>query len=90
VSPEDGEDPPEGQLGRASHAAGGGVAQQSLVGHPRVAVAAELLVEAAGLFGGRQALKLTAFVPATMFVCYAVLLAWFAMRGGYRARGLGH
>ena len=48
------------------------------------------LVEAAGLFGGRQALKMTALVPATMFVCYAVLLAWFAMRGGYRARGVGH
>jgi MFS family permease len=48
------------------------------------------LVEAAGLFGGRQALKLTALVPATMLVCYAALLAWFAMRGGYRARGVGH
>ena len=48
------------------------------------------LVEAAGLFGGRQALKLTALVPATMFVCYALLLAWFKMRGGYQARGLGH
>ena len=48
------------------------------------------LVEAAGLFGGRQALKMTALVPATMFVCYAFLLAWFAMRGGYRARGVGH
>jgi MFS family permease len=42
------------------------------------------LVEAAGLFGGRQALKLTALVPATMFACYALLLAWFKMRGGYR------
>jgi MFS family permease len=48
------------------------------------------LVEAAGLFGGRQALKLTALVPATMFACYALLLAWFRMRGGYQARGLGH
>ena len=48
------------------------------------------LVEGAGLFGGRQALKLTALVPATMFVCYALLLGWFAMRGGYKARGLGH
>jgi MFS family permease len=48
------------------------------------------LVEAAGLFGGRQALKLTAFVPATMFVCYALLLAWFATRGGYKARGMHH
>ena len=48
------------------------------------------LVEAAGLFGGRQALKLTALVPATMFACYALLLAWFKARGGYQARGLGH
>jgi MFS family permease len=48
------------------------------------------LVEAAGLFGGRQALKLTALVPAAMFLCYAALLAWFMMRGGYRARGVGH
>jgi len=48
------------------------------------------LVEAAGLFGGRQALKLTALVPATMFLCYAALLVWFQTRGGYRARGVGH
>jgi MFS family permease len=43
------------------------------------------LVEAAGLFGGRQALKLTALVPATMFACYLLLLGWFKMRGGYKA-----
>jgi MFS family permease len=48
----------------------------------------KLLVEQAGLFGGRQALKLTALVPAAMFVCYALLLAWFRMRGGYQARGM--
>jgi MFS family permease len=54
------------------------------------AAADKPLVEAAGLFGGRQALKLTAFVPATMFVCYALLLAWFATRGGYKARGMHH
>ena len=48
------------------------------------------LVEQAGLFGGRQALKLTAFVPAAMFVCYALLLGWFATRGGYKARGMHH
>ena len=48
------------------------------------------LVEQAGLFGGRQALKLTAFVPAAMFACYALLLGWFAMRGGYKARGMHH
>jgi len=48
------------------------------------------LVEQAGLFGGRQALTLTAFVPAAMFVCYALLLGWFGMRGGYKARGMHH
>jgi MFS family permease len=48
------------------------------------------LVDGAGLFGGRQALKLTALVPATMFVCYALLMGWFKSRGGYRARNLGH
>jgi len=48
------------------------------------------LVEQAGLFGGRQALKLTAFVPAAMFACYALLLAWFRTRGGYQARGMHH
>lgn len=46
-------------------------------------------VEAAGLFGGRQALKLTALVPAAMFVCYALLLGWFKMRGGYKAHHVG-
>ena len=48
------------------------------------------LVEQAGLFGGRQALKLTALVPAVMFVCYALLLAWFRSRGGYQAKGMHH
>jgi MFS family permease len=48
------------------------------------------LVEAAGLFGGRQALTLTALVPAAMFACYALLLGWFRMRGGYQARGMHH
>ena len=54
------------------------------------AVADKPLVEAAGLFGGRQALKLTALVPAAMFACYVLLLAWFRMRGGYAARGMHH
>ena len=48
------------------------------------------LVEAAGLFGGRQALKLTALVPATMLLCYLALLGWFKSRGGYQARGVHH
>jgi len=48
------------------------------------------LVEQAGLFGGRQALRLTAFVPATMLVCYLLLLAWFRSQGGYQAKGMHH
>jgi hypothetical protein len=48
------------------------------------------LVEAAGLFGGRQALKLTALVPAAMLLCYLALLGWFKSRGGYQARGVHH
>ena len=54
------------------------------------AVEDKALVEKAGLFGGRQALKLTALIPATMFVCYALLLGWFRLRGGYQARGMHH
>jgi len=42
-------------------------------------------VTAAGLHGGRQALILTAAVPAIMFLCYLGLLAWFKTQGGYRA-----
>lgn len=42
-------------------------------------------VEAAGLFGGRQALKLTSFVPATMAVCYLLLILYFKAKGGYKA-----
>ncbi|MCE9631336.1 MAG: MFS transporter [Planctomycetia bacterium] len=54
------------------------------------AAADKPLVEQAGLFGGRQALKLTAFVPAAMFVCYLLLLGWFRTRGGYQAKGMHH
>ncbi|NBT13861.1 MAG: MFS transporter [Planctomycetia bacterium] len=54
------------------------------------AAADKPLVEEAGLFGGRQALKLTAIVPAVMFACYLLLLGWFRMRGGYTARGMHH
>ncbi|MFN9879779.1 MAG: hypothetical protein ACK557_14990, partial [Planctomycetota bacterium] len=42
-------------------------------------------VTAAGLHGGRQALIMTAAVPAIMFLCYLGLLAWFKTQGGYRA-----
>lgn len=44
------------------------------------------LVTAASLEGGRMALKLTALVPLTMFVCYTLLFLYYKARGGYKAR----
>jgi MFS family permease len=46
----------------------------------------EGLVKAANLAGGREALKVTAAVPATMCLCYLLMIGWFRARGGYRAR----
>jgi MFS family permease len=43
------------------------------------------LVKDAGLFGGRQALFMTAAVPATMFVCYLLLNLYYKSKGGYKA-----
>lgn len=42
-----------------------------------------LLVEA-NLHGGRTALKITSFVPATMAVCFLLLLLYFKAIGGYK------
>jgi MFS family permease len=42
-------------------------------------------VEEAGVYGGRQALKLTALIPATMAVGFLLLVVYFRMRGGYKA-----
>jgi MFS family permease len=50
------------------------------------AAADQELVTAANLFGGREALEATAIVPATMGVCYLLMIGWFRTRGGYRAR----
>jgi hypothetical protein len=46
-------------------------------------------VTAAALHGGRMALKLTSYVPATMAVCYLILILYFKARGGYRAAVIG-
>jgi hypothetical protein len=40
-------------------------------------------VKAANVYGSRMALKLTAAVPAAMFVGYLALVLYFASRGGY-------
>jgi hypothetical protein len=42
-------------------------------------------VAAAGIYGGRRALQLTALIPATMAVGYLLLVVYFRMRGGYKA-----
>ncbi len=41
-------------------------------------------VEAAQLYGGRQALVWTALVPATMALCYLFLILYFRTQGGYQ------
>ncbi|HAM73895.1 MAG TPA: MFS transporter [Verrucomicrobiales bacterium] len=51
-----------------------------------------LLLEA-NLHGGRMALKWTSLVPATMALCYILLLLYFKAAGGYKAvhiEGTGH
>ena len=39
----------------------------------------------AGVYGGRQALRWTAAIPAAMAVGYLLLVLYFRMRGGYKA-----
>jgi len=46
-------------------------------------------VGAADLHGGRMALRYTALIPATMAVCYLLLILYFKSIGGYRAVELG-
>jgi MFS family permease len=41
-------------------------------------------VQKAGIFGGQQALKLTAYVPMTMAVLYLLLILYFKSKGGYK------
>jgi MFS family permease len=42
-------------------------------------------VSNAGIYGGKRALTLTAYVPATMAVCYLALILYFKAIGGYKA-----
>ena len=43
------------------------------------------MVGAADLYGGKMALRYTALVPATMAVCYLILILYFRSIGGYKA-----
>ena len=47
------------------------------------------LVKDAGVYGGRQALKLTSYVPAVMAVVYLLLILYFRTQGGYRVKSAG-
>jgi MFS family permease len=42
-------------------------------------------VQDAGIYGGKMALKLTAYVPMTMAVLYLLLILYFKAKGGYKA-----
>jgi MFS family permease len=42
-------------------------------------------VVASTVFGGKRALQITAAVPATMAVCYLIIVFYFMARGGYKA-----
>ncbi len=46
--------------------------------------AAQPVVKDATIYGGRQALKVTALVPVTMAVCFLILVIYFATTGGYK------
>jgi MFS family permease len=50
---------------------------------------ADEIIEAASLYGGRMALKLTAAVPATMAVLYLLLILYFRFTGGYKRVEIG-
>ena len=47
-------------------------------------------VESAVLFGSKQALIYTAFVPLAMALCYLLLILYFKARGGYKQVHLDH
>ena len=44
------------------------------------------LVQDAGVYGGRMALKLTAYIPTVMAILYLLLLLYFRTQGGYRPK----
>jgi MFS family permease len=46
------------------------------------------VINDARLYGGKQALTWTAAVPATMAICYLLLIIYFRLRGGYKAEVL--
>ena len=60
----------------------------ALVGGPKpydvITPTSNAVLEANNFGGASSALKVTAFVPATMAVCYLLLVLFFAATGGYK------
>ena len=48
------------------------------------AAADKPVIKDATIYGGQQALKITAGVPVTMAVCYLLLVVYFMSKGGYK------
>jgi len=42
------------------------------------------IIKEANIYGGQQALKITAGVPVTMAICYLLLVFYFISKGGYK------
>ena len=55
-------------------------------GEQSLAEADKPLVKQAGLYGSRMAIRITALIPATMAVCYLLMILGFKAKGGYRAQ----
>ena len=65
-------------------------AQGGLAFHGRY-TAFKPVIEQTQLYGGQKALTWTAAVPATMALCYLILIVYFRAIGGYKAEVLtGH
>jgi MFS family permease len=54
-------------------------------GAKQFAEADKVPAKAAGIYGGKMALKYTAYVPAMMAILYLALILYFRTRGGYKA-----
>jgi MFS family permease len=87
------DDPPANQLNEDLQRSGGNETLRELKqwwvsqGEPHENIDRPLINQAR-LFGGKTALMWTAAVPATMAVCYLLIIIYFRLRGGYKAEVL--
>lgn len=57
---------------------------QAKLGAQAYAAEDKPVINEANIYGGQQALKITAGVPVTMALCYLLLVVYFASKGGYK------